>query len=51
MMFYPHFPTVTSNVFNMLNLVMPSTLKKLKGHIAFGSCVRASVRPSVRPSV
>ena len=30
---------------------MPPTLKKLKGHIAFGFLVRPSVLPSVVPSV
>ena len=30
---------------------MPPTLKKLEGHIASGTFVRACVRPSMRPSV
>ena len=32
-------------------LVMPPTSKKLEGHIASGTFVRACVRPSVRPCV
>ena len=32
-------------------LIMPPTSKKLEGHIASGTFVRACVRPSVRPCV
>ena len=31
------------NVIIQLNLIMPPTLKKLMGHIAFGACVGACV--------
>ena len=34
----------------ILVLIMPPTLKKLVGHIAFGSCVRAPMCPYVHPS-
>ena len=32
------------------NLIMPPTLKKLMGHIAFGACVGGCVRGWVRGS-
>ena len=35
---------------DLLCFFMPPTLEKLKGHIAFGLSVRASVRPCVRYS-
>ena len=34
-------------VVDYYSLIMPPTLEKLKGHIAFGLSVRPSVRPSV----
>ena len=37
------------NVVQTPALVMPPTSKKLEGHIASGTFVRASVRPCVRP--
>ena len=33
------------------NFIMPPTSKKLRRHIGLGTCVRPSVRQSVRPSV
>ena len=38
-------------VYGSYSFFMPPTLEKLKGHIALGSCVRPSVRPSVHASV
>ena len=39
----PHFYIVKLG-FTGVYLIMPPTLKKLMGHIAFGACVRACVR-------
>ena len=33
---------------NTLNFIMPPSLKKLIGHIAFGACVRGCVRACMR---
>ena len=42
---------ITTTADDNFVLIMPPTSKKLEGHIASGTFVRASIRPSVRPSV
>ena len=47
------FKVLKNQVNHMIQLlfVMPPTLKKLMGHIAFGACVRGCVRAWVTPFV
>ena len=44
-------PAKSGNIIYPCNIFMPPTSKKLEGHIASGTFVRACVRPSVCPSV